>query len=406
MSPKPSGGGNRRPRQDRTSGPKGPKSGKGGSRSNEIDDVRARDQRRAENVQGGKSARDARRAEGGRKGNKPRDTNAPDPRGEGYWGDRRGPEYWKAKKLFVKGKGPDPDAAPRDTRAGGRPGGRSRASSSQGHGRSDARDRAPRGDRDERSERFSASAPALPKDFRHDGQLLYGRNAVHEVLRADRREVRKVWATAPAIEAEEWLQDADPKVVAGDELTALAGSGDHQGVVAAVDAYPYVELETLLAQPNPLILALDEVQDPQNLGSLARTAECVGATGLVICRHRAAEVTPSAAKASAGAVEHLPIAQVRNLADALAAAKQSGCWVYGAAGNDDAVPYDEPEYDGGVVLVMGAEGTGLRDRVTATCDALIALPLRGAIDSLNVGAAGSALLYAILQQRDRLDSAT
>lgn len=400
MSPKPSGGGNRRPRQDRTPGKAGPKSGGRRSRSNETDDVRARDQRRAENVQGGKSARDARRAEGGRKGNKPRDMSK-DPRGEGWWGDRRGPEYWKAKKLAAKGKGPDPDAGPRDAR-GGRPA-PGRKGGPQGRSRSDARDAGPRAAGDER---FSTSAPPLPRDFRHDGQLLYGRNAVHEALRAERREVRRVWATTPAVEAEEWLADADAKITTGDELTALSGSGDHQGVVAAVDAYPYVELEELLAQPNPLIVALDEVQDPQNLGSLARTAECVGATGLVICRHRAAEVTPSAAKASAGAVEHLPIAQVRNLADALAAAKEAGCWVYGAAGGDDSVPYDQPDYDGGVVLVMGAEGTGLRDRVTATCDALIALPLRGAIDSLNVGAAGAALLYAILQQRDRLDSAT
>lgn len=407
MSPKPSDGGGRRPRQDGTPGAKGPKGGKRRSRSNDLDDVRARDQRRAENVQGGKSARDARRAEGGRKGNKPRDMRE-DPRGEGWWGDRRGPDYWKAKKLAAKGKGPDPDAGPRDAR-GGRPGGRPASSTRKGaggppgRGRSDARDSGRRAAEDER---FSASAPPLPRDFRHDGQLLYGRNAVHEALRADRREVRRVWATTPAVEAEEWLADVDAKITTGDELTALSGSGDHQGVVAAVDAYPYVELEELLAHPNPLIVALDEVQDPQNLGSLARTAECVGATGMVICRHRAAEVTPSAAKASAGAVEHLPIAQVRNLADALAAAKQAGCWVYGAAGGDESVPYDEPDYGGGVVLVMGAEGTGLRDRVTATCDALIALPLRGAIDSLNVGAAGAALLYAILQQRDRLDSAT
>ncbi|MFA4927765.1 MAG: 23S rRNA (guanosine(2251)-2'-O)-methyltransferase RlmB [Patulibacter sp.] len=411
MTPKPSGGGaGRRPRQDRPAGAKGAR-GKSPARarSGEIDDVRARDQRRAENVQGGKSARDARRAEGGRKNNKPRDPSKPDPRGEGYWGDKRGPEYWKAKKLARKGKGPDPDAVDAPVgRPGGRPaaGGRphvgSRGAGPRGR---DARDQAPR-DRDAGREERSAAAPALPKDFRSDGQLLYGRNAVHEALRADRRPIRKVWATASTAQAEEWLEDQDPRIVSGDELTALAGSGDHQGVVAAVDAYPYVELEELLAQPNPLILALDEVQDPQNLGSLARTAECVGATGLVICRHRAAEVTPSAAKASAGAVEHLPIAQVRNLADALSEAKQAGCWIYGAAGGGDAVPYDEPDYDGGVVLVMGAEGTGLRDRVTATCDALVALPLRGRIDSLNVGAAGSALLYAILQQRDRLDSAS
>ncbi len=407
MSPKPSGGGDRRPRQDRPAGAQGAKGGKRRSRSNELDDVRARDQRRAENVQGGKSARDARRAEGGRKGNKPPDMRN-DPRGEGWWGDRRGPEYWKAKKLAAKGKGPDPDAGPRDARSGGRPGGRpapgGRKGAPRGRGPSGPPERTPR--EGSRVDRFAAAAPALPKDFRRDGQLLYGRNAVHEALRAERRQVRGVWATAPAVEAEQWLADVDPRRASGDELTALAGSGDHQGVVAAVDAYPYVELEQLLARPNPLIVALDEVQDPQNLGSLARTAECVGATGLVICRHRAAEVTPSAAKASAGAVEHLPIAQVRNLADALADAKDAGCWVYGAAGTDDAVPYDQPDYDGGVVLVMGAEGGGLRERVTATCDALVALPLRGAIDSLNVGAAGAALLYAILQQRDRLDSAT
>ncbi len=405
MTPKPNGGGGRRPRQDRPSGSGANRSRRG---SGDIDDVRARDQRRAENVHGGKSARDARRAEGGRKGNKPRDPGTPDPRGEGWWGDRRGPEYWKAKKLAAKGKGPDPDAGPRDGRPAGRSGGRTDAGARApgGRGRGDGRDRGSRGGGAERAERPEVPAPALPGDFRHDGQLLYGRNAVHEALRAGRREVRGIWATAPTIEAEEWLADGDPQTVSGDELTALAGSPDHQGVVAAVDAYPYVELAQLLAEPDPLIVALDEVQDPQNLGALARTAECVGATGLVICRHRAAEVTPSAAKASAGAVEHLPIAQVRNLADALGEAKQAGCWIYGAAGGGDAVAYDQPDYSGGVVLVMGAEGTGLRDRVTATCDALVALPLRGRIDSLNVGAAGAALLYAILQQRDRLDSAT
>jgi 23S rRNA (guanosine2251-2'-O)-methyltransferase len=250
----------------------------------------------------------------------------------------------------------------------------------------------------------------LPRDFQGDGQLLYGRNAVHEVLRAGRRPVRGVWATSATLEGEGWLAELDEVRVAlasGEELTALAGSPDHQGVVAAVDAYPYVELSELLAQPNPLIVALDEVQDPQNLGSIARTAECVGATGMIICRHRAAQVTPAAVKASAGATEHLPIVQARNLADALAEAKGTGAWVYGAAGRESgAVDYTEPDYTGGAVLVMGAEGTGLRPRVTATCDALVALPLRGRLDSLNVGAASAALLYAILHQRDRVDTGT
>jgi 23S rRNA (guanosine2251-2'-O)-methyltransferase len=240
-----------------------------------------------------------------------------------------------------------------------------------------------------------------------EGQLLYGRNAVHETLRADRRTVRAIWATSATASAEKWLEDQDVRPAESDALTALCGSPDHQGVVAAVDPYPYVELSELLSRPSPLIVALDEVQDPQNLGSIARTAECVGATGMIICRHRAAEVTPAAVKASAGATEHLPIVQARNLADALAEAKAGGAWVYGAAGREaGAVPYTEPDYTGGMVLVMGAEGTGLRPRVASTCDALVALPLRGRLDSLNVGAASAALLYAILQQRDRVDTGT
>ncbi|HXA53665.1 MAG TPA: RNA methyltransferase, partial [Solirubrobacteraceae bacterium] len=169
-----------------------------------------------------------------------------------------------------------------------------------------------------------------------------------------------------------------------------------------------------------LIVALDQVQDPQNLGSICRTAECVGATGVVIPERRAAEVTPAVCKASAGAVEHLRIARVRNLADFLVVAQRAGCWCYGAvaraaagggaAGAEGAtadgrhrepVTYDRPDYRGGVVLVLGGEGRGLRPRVTAACDELIALPLCGRIDSLSVGAAAAAILYEILQIRRR-----
>lgn len=412
MAPKPKGGGNGagRPRRDRPSGG-GASSSSGRGRPGGRDEQggSSRDARRAADVSGGKTARDARRAEGGRKGNKPRDPSKPDPRGEGYWGDQRGPEYWKARKAAAKaGKpfGPNDGKDARGDRPGGAPGGR-RSGPPSGARSEQRRPSGPRGDRDsfgdDRPRR--SAAPPLPPEFRNEGQLLYGRNAVHEALRADRREIRGVWATPATVQAEEWLEGVDVVTVDSDALTALAGSTDHQGVVAAADPYPYVELDELLAHPNPLIIALDEVQDPQNLGAIARTAECVGATGMIICRHRAAEVTPSAAKASAGAVEHLPIAQVRNLADALTAAKAVDCWVYGAAGDEpDAVAYDTPDYTGGVVLVMGAEGTGLRTRVTDTCDALVSLPLRGSIDSLNVGAASAVLLYAILQQRDRLDT--
>lgn len=229
--------------------------------------------------------------------------------------------------------------------------------------------------------------------------VIYGRNAVREALRAGRRRVRRVWAT-PGAATEEWLRDGGVPVelVAAEAVARRAGVDGHQGICAEVDPYPYSSAEELLARPAPLIVALDEVQDPQNLGAICRTAECAGADGVVILERRAAQVTPAVAKASAGAVEHLAIARVRNLADFLAAAKDAGCWCYGAAA-EGTMPYTEPDFAGGVVLVLGAEGRGLRPRVAAACDALIALPMRGRVASLNVSAATAALLYGILHRR-------
>jgi 23S rRNA (guanosine2251-2'-O)-methyltransferase len=129
-------------------------------------------------------------------------------------------------------------------------------------------------------------------------------------------------------------------------------------------------------------------------------AEAAGCAGVVLPERRSAEVTPAVCKASAGAVEHLPVARVRNLADFLLEAREAGAWSYGAAAVASAVPYTEPDWTGAVVLVLGAEGRGLRPRVAAACDALVALPMRGRIGSLNVSAAAAALLYAILQRRD------
>jgi 23S rRNA (guanosine2251-2'-O)-methyltransferase len=233
--------------------------------------------------------------------------------------------------------------------------------------------------------------------------ILYGRNPVHEALRAGRRRVGPIWATARTAR-EPWLAAvrADVVVVDGDEVGRRAGTPDHQGICAEAGGYPYAGAAELLAGPDPLLLALDELQDPQNLGAICRTAECAGAAGVVLCERRAAEVTPAVAKASAGAVEHLRVARVRNLADFLAEAKQAGCWCYGAAA--DGEPYGRPDYRGGVVLVLGAEGRGLRPRVAAACDALVALPMHGSVASLNVGAAAAALVYGILQRR--LDSAS
>jgi 23S rRNA (guanosine2251-2'-O)-methyltransferase len=237
--------------------------------------------------------------------------------------------------------------------------------------------------------------------------IVYGRNPVREALRGRRKHgVEEVWATGGATR-EPWLEGVDFKTVAADELERLCGSSAHQGVCAEVGPYPYAGAAELLALENPLLVALDQVQDPQNLGSICRTAECAGAAGVVIPERRAAEVTPAVCKASAGAVEHLRLARVRNLADFLADARRAGCWCYGASAAQDAtgerpVAYDEPDYgEGGVVLVLGSEGSGLRPRVAGACDQLIALPLRGRIESLGVSAAASAVLYEILQSRER-----
>jgi 23S rRNA (guanosine2251-2'-O)-methyltransferase len=228
--------------------------------------------------------------------------------------------------------------------------------------------------------------------------ILYGRNPVHEALRAGRRQVGPVWATERAAR-EPWLRGVrDLKVVPADEVQRLCGSPDHQGICADAGGYPYVGAAELLRAERPFVVALDELQDPQNLGAICRTAECAGTTGVVICERRAAAVTPAVAKASAGAVEHLRIARVRNLADFLREAKAAGCWCYGADGSSRTL-YDQPDYEGGVVLVLGSEERGIRPRVAQSCDVLIALPQRGRIESLNVSAAAAVLVYGILQRR-------
>jgi 23S rRNA (guanosine2251-2'-O)-methyltransferase len=226
--------------------------------------------------------------------------------------------------------------------------------------------------------------------------VLYGRNAVHEAFRGPRA-VTQVWATERAAR-EPWLRGVAVQGASAEEIERRAGSPDHQGVCAEVAPYRYGDADDLLAREDALIVALDEVQDPQNLGAICRSAECAGATGVVLPERRSAEVTPAVCKASAGAVEHLAIARVRNLADFLLAARAAGAWSYGADGAAR-VAYTQPDYRGKVVLVMGSEGKGLRPRVAGACDELIALPLRGQIASLNVSAAAAALLYEITRQR-------
>ena len=228
--------------------------------------------------------------------------------------------------------------------------------------------------------------------------ILYGRNPVREALRAGRRTIEQVWATERVAAREPWLGQAGARITSAHEIERRADSPDHQGVCAEAGGYPYVSGAELLMRDDPFIVALDELQDPQNLGAIARSAECAGVSGLVLCERRAAAVTPAVAKASAGAVEHLRIARVRNMADFLAHAKEAGAWCYGADGAGK-TPYDAPDYTGAIVLVMGAEGAGLRPRVAKTCDALVALPLRGRTESLNASAAAAVLMYEILQRR-------
>jgi 23S rRNA (guanosine2251-2'-O)-methyltransferase len=229
--------------------------------------------------------------------------------------------------------------------------------------------------------------------------IVYGRNAVREALHGRRAAtVSRILATE-ALAHEPWLATRRVGIAAAAAIEDVCGSREHQGICAELSAYPYAGVAELLAGERQFIVALDEVQDPQNLGAICRTAECVGATGVVICERRAAEVTPAVCRASAGAVEHLRIARARNLSDFLLDAKRAGCWCYGAAVSPRAVHYTAPDYDGGVVIVFGAEGHGLRRRVAETCDALVALPLRGRIASLNVGAAAGALLYEVLRRR-------
>ena len=223
--------------------------------------------------------------------------------------------------------------------------------------------------------------------------IIYGRNPVREALRAGRRPVSRIWATHP----DEWT---DAQAADAGRIAELCGSDDHQGVCAEVGAYPYADPDGLLERDDALVVVLDQIQDPRNLGAVARVAEVAGSTGLVIPERRSAEVTPAACKASAGAVEHLPVARVRNISDFLDDAKKAGAWVYGADAGAD-IAYDAPDYKGRVVLVMGSEGKGLRPKVADHCDQLISLPILGRIESLNVSTAAAAILYGILQSRRR-----
>jgi 23S rRNA (guanosine2251-2'-O)-methyltransferase len=229
-------------------------------------------------------------------------------------------------------------------------------------------------------------------------ELVYGRNAVREALRG-RRAVLEVWAGAKAAEATDWLVGAPRLQVKRErELTEAAGSPDHQGVVAWCAPYPYADAWELADGAAPLLVCLDQVTDPRNLGAVIRAAAGAGATGVIVPAHGAARVTPAVCRSSAGAVEHLPVAVVPNLARYLAEVKGPGLWTYAAAADSETSLWDV-DFAGGVALVLGAEGRGVRPLVRRTCDATVGIPLASGVESLNVSVATAVLLYEATRQR-------
>lgn len=237
-------------------------------------------------------------------------------------------------------------------------------------------------------------------------ELLYGRHAVLEMLRAGRRRVQRIFIGRGVRHSEILdeiaaaarrlgcpIMDAPPGLLE-------SASANHQGVAAETGPYPFVDLDDLLAAGapdaalSPLYLALDHVQDVQNVGALLRTAEAMAVAGVILPERRAAGITPAVVNASAGAVEHLRVAQVGNLVQALDRLKKAGVWVAGLDAGPDAVSIDEADLSGSLALVVGAEGDGLARLTREHCDWLIRIPMYGQVASLNVAVAGSVVLAA------------
>jgi len=243
-------------------------------------------------------------------------------------------------------------------------------------------------------------------------ELLYGRNAVRETLRAQRRTLQRlvvsngVQETGVIAEIIKLAEQARVPVqrVERQQLDKQLRDANHQGVMLEAGAYPYVELDDCLAlavergEP-PLLLLLDHLQDPQNIGTLLRTAEVVGVHGVAIPGRRAAEITPAVVNASSGATEHLRVVLVGNLAQTITTLQQQGVWAVGLEDDEQAQDLDVADLNLPLALVVGAEGPGLARLVRERCDFLVRLPMAGQIASLNASVAGSIALYNAWRQR-------
>ncbi len=244
-------------------------------------------------------------------------------------------------------------------------------------------------------------------------EILYGRQALLEVLRAGRRDLHRLLVaegTQTAGLPAEILRLAHHRRVpvaacARRDLDRMTLNGNHQGLALESDPYRYEELGTLLASAStapepPFLLVLDHVQDPQNVGSMMRSADAAGVTGVVMPRDRACAVTPAVVRASSGAVEHLQVAQVTNLVRAIAEIKERRVWVYCLEAFPEAPLHTEIRLDGAVAIVVGNEGEGIGRLVRQTCDGVLRLPMKGRVGSLNAAVAAAIALYEVRRQRD------
>lgn len=249
------------------------------------------------------------------------------------------------------------------------------------------------------------------------GELLYGRNATREALRAGRRTRQRLYLASGVQQnrrIDELAQLAQQAKVPIEQpnrqwLDQQTRGANHQGVALAVGSYPYVDLDELLAyvaeQPEePFLLILDHLQDPQNVGTLLRTAEAVGVHGILLPSRRAVAITPAVVNASSGATEHLRITLVTNLAQTIATLQQANIWIAGLQSDPAATDLDQTDLNRSLALVVGAEGPGLARLTRERCDFLVNLPMRGQLDSLNAAVAGSITLYAAWQQRRTLSA--
>lgn len=238
---------------------------------------------------------------------------------------------------------------------------------------------------------------------------LEGRNAILEVLKSD-RDIEKIWmqkgvteGTLRRIVGMAKERGIVVQEVARQKLDAMSQTKNHQGVIALVSAHEYVEVEDILQHAKdkgeaPFIILLDEITDPHNLGAILRTAECAGAHGVIIPKRRSVGLTPIVGKTSAGAVEHMPVARVTNLASAIEDLKKEGLWI--ACADMDGEVYYKANLTGALGLVIGSEGNGVGRLVKEKCDFTVSMPMYGKITSLNASVAASLLMYEVVRQRN------